>query len=123
MTIDEIKEMKENFKHNELYQKSCSPYKDFQLEQFFENGKVLEGQHSKTEKLNGKEVLVIFNFKNGLIHSDNDLPAIEYPMHWEYWKNGYITKVVDNGGDTVEYWANGVPIPIHTDNNLSEKNE
>ena len=112
MTEEEIKIKREEFKKNELYQKSTSPYKDFQFEQFCGNGEVLEGQHSRTEIINGKEVLVIFNFKNGLIHSEDDQPAIEYPMHWEYWNNGLIKKVVDGGGATKEYWENGVPVKI-----------
>ncbi len=109
---DKIIKMKNDFKKNELYQQSSSVYKDFQFEQFSSNGKVLEGQHSKEETINGRSVLVIFNFKNGLIHSENDLPAIEYPMHWEYWNNGLITKVVDKGGEIEELWKNGVPVEI-----------
>lgn len=119
MNEQEIKEMRESFKKNPLYQQSTSFYKDFQLEQFSGNGVILEGQHSKPDVINGKEVLVIFNFKNGLIHSENNLPAIEYPMHWEYWENGLIKEVVDEGGDTKEYWENGVPVKI--ERNLSEK--
>ncbi len=112
MTEEEINKMREDFKKNELYQQSTSPYKDFQFEQFCVNGEVLEGKNSKTEIINGREVLVIFNFKNGLIHSEGDQPAIEYPMHWEYWNNGLITKVIDDGGATKEYWENGVPVKI-----------
>ena len=106
-------------KRNKLYQQSSSVYKDFQLERFSANGEIMEGQHSRTEIINGHPVLVIFNFKNGLIHSENDLPAIEYPMHWEYWNNGLITKVVDKGGDIEELWENGIPVEIKR--NLSEE--
>lgn len=120
MTEQEIKNRREEFKKNELYQQSTSPYKDFQFEQFCGNGEVLEGQHTRPEIINGKEVLVIFNFKNGLIHSEDDQPAIEYPLHWEYWNNGLITKVVDDGGATKEYWQNGVPVKI--DRNCSDEN-
>ncbi|MCR5252577.1 MAG: hypothetical protein K6C98_02555 [Treponema sp.] len=120
MTLEEITEIKELIKSNELYQKSTSPYKEFQFEQFSSNGEILEGQHSRTEIINGKEVIVIFNFKNGLIHSENNLPAVEYPMHWEYWNNGLITKVVDDGGNTNEFWENGFPVRI--ENNLSDEN-
>lgn len=119
MTAEQLASIKEQIKQNENYRCSTSPFKDYQFEQFSANGVILEGRHSRTEIINGKEVLVIFNFKNGLIHSENDLPAIEYPMHWEYWDNGLITKVVDDGGDTEEYWKNGVPERIL--NNLSEK--
>lgn len=118
MTEAEIKEMKEKFKENELYKESTSPYKDFQLEQFSAEGKILEGKHSRMDMVAGKEMLVIFNFKNGLIHSENDQPAVEYPMHWEYWENGLIKEVVDSGGDTKEYWVNGVPVRI--DRNLTQ---
>ena len=106
MTEEEIKAKKERFKQNDLYQQSSSPYKDYQYEQFVAGETVLEGQNSRADEINGKEMLVIFNFKNGLIHSEGDRPAIEYPNHWEYWDNGLITKVVDDGGDTVEYWEN-----------------
>lgn len=114
MTEEEIYELKEKFRQNDLYQKSTSPYKNFQLEQFTVNGAVLAGRTSRTDQINGKEVLVIFNFRNGLIHSDNDLPAIEYPNHWEYWENGLIKEVVDGGGNTREYWQDGVPVRIDT---------
>ena len=119
MTEAEIKAKKELFKQNDLYKESTSPYKDFQLEQFTANGEVLEGSNSRTDTIGGKEVLVIFNFKDGLIHSENGLPAVEYPMHWEYRENGLITKVVDAGGDTEEIWESGVPVRI--ERNLSQR--
>lgn len=119
MTEAEIKAKKEAFKQNDLYKESTSPYKDFQLEQFTAGGEVLEGSNSRTDTISGKEVLVIFNFKNGLIHSENALPAVEYPNHWEYWTDGLITKVVDAGGDTEETWENGVPVRI--ERNLSQR--
>ena len=55
MTEEEINKMREDFKKNELYQQSTSPYKDFQFEQFCGNGEVLEGQHTRTEIINGKK--------------------------------------------------------------------
>jgi len=120
MTEEEIKALKERFKQNELYQESSSPYKDYQFEQFTAGGEILSGQHSRTDMVGGNEVLVIFNFdRDGLIHSENDLPAIEYPMHWEYWEHGLIKRVVDAGGDTEELWENGVPVSI--EKNLSQK--
>ena len=121
MTEEEIKAKKEKIGANELFKESSSPYKDLQFEQFSSSGEVLEGKHSRMDMIEVKEVLVIFNFKNGLIHSENDQPAIEYPMHWEYWENGMIKEVVDAGGDTKEYWENGVPVRI--DRNLSEQEE
>ena len=63
--------------------------------------------------------LVIYNFKEGLLHSENNEPAVQYPGHWEYWNHGLLTKVVSDGGDTEEYWENGVPVRIET--NLSER--
>ena len=56
-----------------------------------------------------------------MIHSDDGLPAIEYPMHWEYWREGLIEKVVDAGGDTEELWKDGVPVKI--ERNLSLRGE
>ena len=119
MTEEEIQAQREEFKKNELYKESSSPYKEYQLEQFTVNGEMLEGQHPRTDMIGNKEYLVIFNFKNGFIHSEDDMPAIEYPNHWEYWENGFIKKVVDAGGDTEEIWENGVPIKI--ERNRSEK--
>ena len=121
MTEDEIKAKKEAFRQNALYQQSTSPYKDFQLEQFHVGGTPLDGQHSRTDVVGGSEELVIFRFKDGLIHSDGDQPAVEYPMHWEYWRDGMIEKVVDAGGDTVEYWEDGVPVRI--ERNLSQREQ
>ena len=63
--------------------------------------------------------VVIYNFKDGFLHSENDEPAIQYPGHWEYWEKGLIKKVVADGGDTEEYWENGVPVRIET--NLAER--
>ena len=94
LTEEEIKKLREEFKKNELYQQSVSLCKDYQFEQFCAGEDILEGRHSRVETINGKEVLVIYTFKNGLIHSENDLPAVEYPMHWEYWKDGLPYKIV-----------------------------
>ncbi len=119
MTEAEIEEKRAGFAKNALFKESVSPFKEFQLEQFIMDGIPMNGQNSKSMKINGEDTLVIFNFKDGLIHSENDGPSIEYPMHWEYWKNGLIEKVVDAGGDTEEYWENGVPVRI--ERNLSER--
>ena len=118
--VDEIMAIKAAWNENELFQQSSSPFKQYQLEQFSANDEVLSGRHSRMETINGKEVLVIYNFnKDGLIHSEDNLPAIEYPMHWEYWENGMIKEVADKGGDTREYWENGVPVKI--ERNLSDE--
>lgn len=121
MSEEEIEKIKESLKENELFKQSSSLYKEYQFEQFNANGKILEGQQSRILAINGKETLVIFNFKNGLIHSENNLPAIEYPLHWEYWENGIIKEVVDKGGDTREYWENGIPVRI--EHNLEEREQ
>ena len=80
MTENEVIELKKSFEQNELFQKSISPYKDFQLEQFCMNGEVLTGVFSKVDKIDDVDCLVIFNFDDdGLIHSNDDnSPAIEY---------------------------------------------
>lgn len=102
---------------NELYQKSKAIHKGFQF-RIFTDPKTrmpLVGQQVQYES--GR--MVLYNFTNGLLNSQNDEPAIEYPGHWEYWKDGLITKVVTDGGDTEEYWENGVPVRIET--NLAER--
>lgn len=121
MTEAELIERRVSFRQNDQYKESTSPYKDCQLEQFSANGAILDGTYSRTDTINGKETLVIFKFKDGLIHSDDGLPAIEYPMHWEYWREGLIEKVVDAGGDTEELWKDGVPVKIKR--NLSVRGE
>ena len=119
MTEEEIEQKRAEFTKNDLFKESSSPFKEFQMEQFVMDGIPLNGQNSKSMKINGADTLVIFNFKNGLIHSENDEPAVEYPNHWEYWNDGFIEKIVDAGGDTEEYWENGVPGRI--EKNLSER--
>lgn len=117
MTEEEFKKIPEN----ELWQKSVSVHKHLQLHQMTADGKVLEGQESRYEDANGNpsgsenfdEVtarMVIYTFKNGVINSDGDTPAIEYPGHWEYWKDGLIEKIVSDYGRHVEHWENGVPV-------------
>lgn len=115
LTEEEIKKLREEFKKNELYQQSVSLCKDYQFEQFCAGEDILEGRHSRVETINEKEVLVIYTFKNGLIHSENDLPAVEYPMHWEYWKNGLVVEVADEEKDVREYWKDGLPYKIVKD--------
>ena len=115
-TEAEIKKARAEFEQNELYRKSVSIYKDYQLEQFADssnNNKIMEGRNSRTDLIDGKEVLVIFTFKNGFLDSPDDTtPAIEYPNHWEFWKGGLIQQVVDVPTGTVEIWENGVPVEI-----------
>ncbi len=112
MTEKEILALREEFSQNELYKKSCSPYKDCQFEQFSADGEILEGRHGKTDVINGKERYVIFTFKNGLIHSQDGMAAVEFPNHWEWWNNGLLEKVIDNDAGVEEIWKDGVPISI-----------
>lgn len=131
-TIEErLKEIEEN----ELYKKSSSVHKNYQFKQFtLPDGKFVEGQQLREEdekgNVNGEpefdpgtKRMVIFNFVEGVITDDDNLPAIQYPGHWEYWHNGMITKVVDKGGDTEEIWENGVPISIETGLAAAKKNK
>lgn len=117
-TEKEIAEAHAEFEKNELYQQSTSPYKDYQLEQFDRgDGIPMEGRCSRTDNISGKEMLVIFNFENGFVDNfDETLPAIEYPNHWEYWKEGLIKRVVDVNTGTEELWENGVPVEIRNYN-------
>ena len=117
MTKEEYDRLIKRLEANELYQKSKSIHKGFQFKLFTDpkTGRVVVGQQVREE--NGR--IVIYNFTEGLLNSENDEPAIQYPGHWEYWDKGVIKKVVANGGDTEEYWENGVPVRI--ENNLAER--
>ena len=117
MTQEEFDKLMKRVESNELYKKSKSLHKGFQFRIFSDEatGKLVDGQQLREE--DGK--VVIYLFKNGVFHSENDEPAIQYPGHWEYWENGLIKKVVADGGDTEEYWENGVPVRIET--NLAER--
>ena len=119
MTEVEITKFRNDCEQNKLYLESSSVHKHFQHVQFGINEIELNGQQCRTEDINGNMIPVIYNFKNGYIHNEEDLPAVEYPLHWEYWKDGLIVKVVDMGGDTEEYWENGVPVRI--EKNLAER--
>lgn len=127
MTIEECLKIKESFRQNELFQKSSSPYKEFQFNSWHEGGEgspTIQGQRQKIDNINGVPQMVLIEFDNdGCIHGnlEDNKPAIEYPGHWEYWNHGLIEKVIDNFGDTEEYWENGVPIRIET--NLINRRE
>jgi len=128
MTREAFNQLQKKLESNELYLKSKSLHKGFQ-DRFFSNpatGKPVDGQQLRMEDdsllVDGMEgfdeksaKLVIYNFKEGVLHSENNEPAVQYPGHWEYWNHGLITKVVADGGDTEEYWENGVPVRIETD--------
>lgn len=122
----------EKIQNDELYKKSKSIHKGFQYRQFYNDvtHQLMEGQQVRREDANGLvEVqegfdestarIVIYNFKDGVLHSENNEPAVQYPGHWEIWNRGVLVKVVADGGDTEEYWENGVPVRIET--NLSER--
>ena len=128
MSREAFNQLQKKLESNELYLKSKSLHKGFQYRLFSNpaTGKPVDGQHLRMEDesllVDGMEgfdeksaKLVIYNFKEGVLHSENNEPAVQYPGHWEYWNHGLITKVVADGGDTEEYWENGVPVRIETD--------
>ena len=131
LTSEQYEELTRRLESNELYQKSKSLHKVLQFKRFMdsETGKYLNGQIVRLEDgylLEGDEgfdekkaKLVIYRFKDGVLHSENNEPAVQYPGHWEIWENGVLKKVVADGGDTEEYWENGVPVRIET--NLAER--
>ena len=132
MTREAFNQLQKKLESNELYQKSKSLHKGFQYRLFSNpaTGNPVQGQQLRLEddrllieEMDGFDEktakLVIYNFKEGVLHSENNEPAVLYPGHWEYWNHGLITKVVADGGDTEEYWENGVPVRIET--NLAER--
>lgn len=131
LTSEQFEELTRKLESNELYQKSKSLHKVLQFKRFMdsETGKYLNGQIVRQEDgylLEGDEgfdekkaKLVIYSFKDGVLYSENNEPAVQYPGHWEIWENGVLKKVVADGGDTEEYWENGVPVRIET--NLAER--
>lgn len=131
LTSEQFEELTRKLESNELYQKSKSLHKVLQFKRFMdsETGKYLNGQIVRQEDgylLEGDEgfdekkaKLVIYSFKDGVLHSENNEPAVQYPGYWEIWENGLLKKVVADGGDTEEYWENGVPVRIET--NLAER--
>lgn len=131
LTSEQFEELTRRLESNELYQKSKSLHKVLQFKRFMdsETGKYLNGQIVRQEDgylLEGDEgfdekkaKLVIYSFKDGVLHSENNEPAVQYPGHWEIWENGVLKKVVADGGDTEEYWENSVPVRIET--NLAER--
>lgn len=115
MTEQEIIGKLLEIRKNPLYEKSCSLFKNFQFFQFFSQGKALNGTQIKNVKINEQLKPVLFKFdENGLIHSSNFIPAIEYYHHWEYWEHGIIKKIVDLNLNQVEFWENGIPVNFET---------
>ncbi len=116
MTDEEIEKKLAEFAENELYKRSTGLCKHWQLTELHagdgNTAPLMQGKVSQVMNINGSPAVVIFNFKDGYICSDGDEPAIEAPLHWEYWSDGYITKIEDGKTGTVEYWENGIPIRI-----------
>ncbi|MCF0241817.1 MAG: hypothetical protein HUK25_04220 [Treponema sp.] len=95
---------------------TCSKHARFQNVQFVgEDNMPLEGQRvfyeddmQRKEENEGFDEstakYVIYNFRYGYIHSDEDEPAIQYAGHYEIWDSGQIQKVVADGGNREEYW-------------------
>lgn len=133
-SIEETKAFIEKLEKNELYKKSKSIHKVFQFRQFTDpvTGSYVNGQQVRKEDSKGlsefeegfdasSSRIVIYNFKDGVLQSENEEPAVQYPGHWEMWDKGLLVKVVADGGDTEEYWKDGAPVAIET--NLSERRE
>lgn len=125
MTQEEYEALIEKLENNELYKNSMSRHKGYQFRQFYNNvdGELMQGQVVRVEDDNflieGLEGFdsetaktVIYNFKDGVLHSENGEPAIQYPGHYEIWDMGLIKKVWADGGRIIEYWNNGVPEKI-----------
>ena len=129
---DEFMQLMRKLAANELFKKSKSLHKYLQFKRFNDVNpeKLMNGQYIRREDifLNTEDSdmfdektakLVIYNFKDGFLHSENDEPAVQYPNHWEFWNQGLLQKVVADGGDTEEYWKNGLPVRIET--NLAKR--
>jgi len=124
MTKAEHEKLTKKLWDNELYCKSKSAHKVYQFMQFMDaDNNLLEGRQVRKEDANLNPLgspeydestgrIVIYNFKEGVLHSTDDEPAVQYPGHWEFWKNGVIEKIFADGGDTEEFWKNGVPVRI-----------
>lgn len=130
MTEQEFLNLQAKLESNELYQQSTSLHKYMQYQQFDFAGELLNGSQLRKEDSEGipegeenynllTSRVVIYNFTDGVLNSENNEPAVQYPSHWEIWKNGEIVKVVSDGGDIEEYWENGVPVRI--ERNLAER--
>lgn len=87
-----------------------------------ENGVPKNGQEFITmnNKFGKKEISMILNWKNGFLHSEKDLPAVQMEdAHTEYWEDGYLSNVeIDANGNQMpaviadyghieEFWVHG----------------
>ena len=90
-----------------------------------ENGKLKNGQEFKkfVNKWGLDEVIVIFNWKEGKLHSEGFIPAVQCSdTHTEYWENGKLSNknrdydgnlmpaIISNYGTEKEYWIDGQQI-------------
>lgn len=118
-----LEEFLQKIQSNELYQKSKALHKDYQMHQFMQDGKPLNGQIIRKEDLDGnimgdpdyndkKGFLVIYFFKDGILTDDGETAAIQAGAHWEHWKDGLITSIFAKGGRVLETWEDGVPVKI-----------
>lgn len=125
MTREDIERYIEKISHNELYQKSKSVHKGFQFRQFFDQStsSLMEGVQIRYEDANllvagqlgfdpASVRKVKYNFKNGVLHSENNEPAVEYEGHREFWTYGILTKVIDDASAVEEEWKKGVPVVV-----------
>lgn len=115
MTSQELIELLDK---NELVKQSKTNFAWWQ-EEIFRNEENIpyEGEVVRKFDIYGDNNLipVIFHFHDGFIHSpEEDVPAIEYPFHWEYWQRGRIRKIIDASTDEriEEIWENCVPVSI-----------
>jgi hypothetical protein len=89
------------------------------------NGNLKQGSEYKSfqNAWGSKNIIVIFNWKDGLLHSDENTPAIQMSdTHTEYWINGKISNIfrdvngeimpaiISNYGEIQEKWINGTRI-------------
>lgn len=126
MDENEFNKIVESLLLNDSYRDSKSVHKKYQFMQFLDGeGNILQGVKVRLEDANGNmmgtegfDVLtqrpVVYNFVDGLLDSSEDNHAIEYPNHYEVWRKGLLEKVWADGGDTIEFWENGIPVRIET---------
>lgn len=115
MTDEEL----EKLKNHPLFKESCSIAKDYQGVEFTSKGTLITGKKEKVETVGNEQVLVIYNFEDGLIHDEGNVAAIIAPSHQEFWDHGMLKKIIDYNLDLIEYWENGLPVRI--EKNISER--
>ena len=71
-------------------------------------------------KFGQKKITAILNWKNGRLHSEEGIPAVQMEdFHTEYWENGLLSNtkidadgnqmpaVISDYGTHLEFWVNG----------------